>query len=78
MVSNPSAIRALSLAPVKPTAPMKINTKIAPTNVGKGAATSPTKYDAAVAAETTLVEVKSSRSRVAPNVERDFVETFRR
>lgn len=78
MVSNPSAIRALSLTPVKHTAARRTNTKIAPTNVGNGNVTSPAKYDAAVAAETTLVEVKSRRRRAAPSVERDLVETFRR
>lgn len=59
-------------------APKIKNIKMAPTNPGNGSVTSPLKYDAAVDAETTEVDVKSKRRRAAPIVERDLVETFRR
>lgn len=51
---------------------------MATTNIGNGNFTSPATYEAVVAAETTVVAVKSKRRRDAPSIERDLLDTFRR
>jgi hypothetical protein len=53
------------------------NTKMAPTYGEKGILTSPARYAVAVAAEVTIVAMKSKSNNTAATKARNFVETFR-
>lgn len=72
------AIRALSRTPDRLIRVNSKSTIVAAAQVGKWReGTSPAKYSAAVAAETIVVDAKSSSNKVAPIRAKDFVDTFR-
>jgi hypothetical protein len=70
-------MRALSFTPERLIKVNIIRTKRAPTKVGNGRVTSPARYEAAVAADTTDVDAKSSKRSAAPTRANDFVDTLR-